>query len=217
MNTYSDETNLTFLNLYRQLEQIRENNVDVYAFYKKKYSEQLNSYREIRNYLTHEQYEGGYPLAVSSKVCLDFESIILRMKENVYSRCNKNIQCLKEDDSISTAIAIFVSKGYTYLPLLDEKKKVLGVVSSKSLLKISSISNLDKKERLSNFLGFFSLEKDEKRFIFLSRNTPLSNAEKEFSTIKENKRLGLAFINEHGKEDESLLGLLSIYDITLLG
>ena len=115
MNIYNDETNLLFLNLYRQLEEIRENKGDVYSFYKNKYYEQLNSYREIRNYLTHEQYKGTYPIAVSNKVCLDFESIINRMKENVYSRCNKNIEFLFLNDSIATAIASFINKGNSLL------------------------------------------------------------------------------------------------------
>ena len=216
MNIYNDETNLLFLNLYRQLEEIRENKGDVYSFYKNKYYEQLNSYREIRNYLTHEQYKGTYPIAVSNKVCLDFESIINRMKENVYSRCNKNIEFLSLNDSIATAIASFINKGYTYLPLLDSKRRVLGIISSRSLLKLTSIDNLNKKEPLSNYLGFFSFEVDTKRFLFLSRSTPLSVAEKEFASIKNKKRLGMIFINENGKEDESLLGILSIYDITSL-
>lgn len=213
---YSKLTNEQFLNLYRQLEEIRAEKPETYCFYKNKFYQKLNDYREIRNYLTHEQYEGDYPIAVSSKVCLDFELILKRMKETSYSRSNKNITFLYQVDNIEKALTLFKENGYTYLPLVDEHKKVKGIVSSYSLLKLISNKKISYKDKLSSYLDSFNLNDETKRFLFLSKYEPLSTAEKEFSLIKENKRLGLIFITENGKKEESILGILSIYDITSL-
>lgn len=213
---YSKQTNEHFLNLYRQLEEIRANKPETYSFYKNKFYQKLNDYREIRNYLTHEQYGGDYPVAVSSKVCFDFESILKRMKETSFSRSNKDIKFLYENDEIEKAISLFIENGYTYLPLVDERKRLKGIVSNMSLIKIMANKGISYKDKLSAHLEFFKLEDDPKRFLFVSKYEPLSTSEKEFSLIKESKRLGLVFISENGKMDESILGILSIYDITSL-
>ena len=76
---YTKQTTDRFLNLYRQLETIRDTNSALYGYYKKKYYEQFDEYRQIRNYLSHEEYGGGYPVAVSSLVCDDLEEILIRM------------------------------------------------------------------------------------------------------------------------------------------
>lgn len=216
MPNYSKQTNERFLNLYRQLEEIRSVKPETYSFYKNKYYQKLNDYREIRNYLTHEQYGGDYPVAVSDAVCFDFESILKRMKETSYSKSVKEIKYLFEDDDIEKAISLFINKGYTYLPLVDKSKRLKGIVSNMSLIKIMAKAKVSYNEKLSSFMDFFKLENVPKRFLFLSRYEPLSTSEKEFSLIRDSKRLGLIFVTENGKMDEAILGILSIYDIASL-
>ena len=211
---YSKETTDRFLNLYRQLETIRDNDQSLYSYYKKKYYEKFEEYRQIRNYLSHEEYAGGYPVAVSSAVNADLEAILIKMGKTCYEVSTKDVKAFKETDLILNAYYSFANHGVTYIPVIDGKKRVKGVITAGKLLQIASKSKAGLKgETVGEFDSYFAIENHTKRFLFLPKDEPMATAEKEFSSLVGGKRVGLIIVTEHGKEDQAMLGVISIYDV----
>ena len=210
--TYTKETTNRFLFLYRKLESIGETDPEKYRFYKEKYYEQFEEYRHLRNYPSHEQYGGGYPFAVSSKVVSDLSTILAYMDCLALDKAAKNVKYLSPSTSIKEAMDAFIATSYTYYPILNEKKRVLGILTSGSLLALVS-THIDLELPLGDFLDRFSLANQKTRFLFMKRTAPLYEAEKAFREVKEGKRVSLILLTEHGLASESLLGILTIYDI----
>ena len=213
---YTEQTTDRFLNLYRQLETIRDTNSALYGYYKKKYYEQFDEYRQIRNYLSHEEYGGGYPVAVSSLVCDDLEEILIRMRKTCLDIATKDVIAYTSLDPLQLPIVNFARHGVTYVPIVDERKRVQGIITAGKLLQIMG-EQLEKgtkaKMTIGEYKSLFALDNHSKRFIFMGRNEPMAYAERAFSQIEGDKRLGLIIVTEHGKNEEAMLGVISIYDV----
>lgn len=211
---YSKETTDRFLNLYRQLETIRDNDQSLYSYYKRKYYEKFEEYRQIRNYLSHEEYAGGYPVAVSSAVNADLEAILIKMGKTCYEVSTKDVKAFKETDLILNAYYSFANHGVTYIPVIDNRKRVKGMITANKLLLVGSKRQEDlSSAKISDFERYFAFPSHSKRFIFLGKGEPMATAESEFSKIEDGKRLGLIIVTEHGEKDEAMLGVISIYDV----
>lgn len=213
---YTKQTTDRFLNLYRQLETIRDTNSALYGYYKKKYYEQFDEYRQIRNYLSHEEYGGGYPVAVSSLVCQDLEEILVRMRKTCLDIATKDVVAYTDFDPLEKAIVNFARHGVTYIPIIDNRKRVKGIITAAKLLQIMGENirgGAQIKQTIGAYEELFSIENHSKRFEFMGRNEPMAYAERSFSKIVDGKRLGLIIITEHGEKDEAMLGVISIYDV----
>lgn len=212
---YTKETTDRFLNLYRQLETIRDLNQSLYSYYKKKYYEQFDEYRQIRNYLSHEEYGGGYPVAVSSLVCNDLQQILSQMKKTCYDIATKKVVCYTYADPLAKALNNFANHGVTYVPIV-ENKRVKGIVTAGKLLLILSKANkkpIDPNAELGQYRDYFAIDNHSKRFLFMGRNEPMAFAERNFSDLVDSKRVGLIIVTENGEPDEAMLGVISIYDV----
>lgn len=212
---YTKETTDRFLNLYRQLETIRDFDQGLYSYYKKKYYEQFDEYRQIRNYLSHEEYGGGYPVAVSSLVCDDLERILCQMRKTCYDIATKKVVTYTYSDPLAKALNNFANHGVTYVPIV-ENKRVKGIVTAGKLLLILSKAKkkpIDPNSQLGEYKEYFALDNHSKRFIFMGRKEPMAFAERNFSDLVDSKRVGLIIVTENGEEDEAMLGVISIYDV----
>lgn len=211
---YSKQTTDRFLNLYRQLETIRDNDQSLYSYYKRKYYEKFEEYRQIRNYLSHEEYDGGYPVAVSSAVNEDLQAILIKMGKTCLDICTKDVKSYTMDDLLLQAYNSFATHGVTYIPVIDGRKRVKGMITANKLLLVGSRRQADiSNARISDFEQDFAFPSHSKRFIFLGKGEPMAKAESEFSKIEDGKRLGLIIVTEHGEKDEAMLGVISIYDV----
>ena len=210
---YNKQTTERFLNLYRQLETIRDGNPNLYSYYQKKYDSLFEQFRSLRNLLSHEQFGGDYPVAVSSAVASSLSGILAQMGLSAYEVASKSIYALKESDSLSYASSLFAEKGFGYLPILDAKKRVLGVLTPQKLLALRNEDGSFATKTVGSYMDSFALNKQSKRFAYLSRNAPFYQAERLFLSQEGGKRIGLIFLTESGDPDQSLLGLLTVYDV----
>ena len=210
---FNPDENERFLNLYRQLEQLQSTSPETARYIKQRYYDQIETYRKLRNYLSHEQYQGQYPFCVSSSMCDDLEKIIGLSKTKAIDIASKNIAFATVDHTLSIAKQAIVKWGYSYLPILDGKRRVLGVITALSLLRFEGKD----ETKIGDVLSEFGLEKHPKRFIFVRRNSYAHSAMDSFARVEEGKRVGLAFVTEHGKEEEARLGVITPLDaITFL-
>lgn len=209
---YSTETTDRFLFLYRKLEKIAETDPERYRFYREKYYERFEDYRHLRNYLSHEQYEGGYPFAVSSRVVADLAAILGHMDCLAYERAAKQVVSLSPQSTLQQASLVIAQTSHTHFPILNEQGRVVGILTAGALLSLLN-EGADPSLSLDGFLGRFSLRGQKTRYLFAGRDTPLYEAERSFRIVVDGKRLSLLLLTEHGRAQESLLGILTIYDI----
>lgn len=210
---YSYELTERFLNLYRKLESYKGKNPKGYDFYKRKYGDELNLFRELRNYLSHEEYKGSYPFAVSEAIVTSLEKILNEMNLTCGRVMNKNISVAYEETSLRAVIDTMKEKQFSYVPIIDKNKRVIGMISSESIVAmISDKASLEGK--ISEAREYFSLNNQSKKFIFLGRNDSFSIAERSFTALQsDKKRVGIILITETGSAKEALLGVISPYDV----
>lgn len=210
---YSYDLTERFLNLYRQLESFRGGNPKAYEFYKRKYSDDLNLFRELRNYLSHEEYGGSYPFAISEAIVESLERILKEMNLTCERAMKKNVIVATPENSMTKVIETMESNRLTYVPIVDEGKKVIGMISSESIIAILAKGNGFENKKVADYIDHFSLTEQSKKFVFLGRRDSFSLAEKEYSALSEGKRVGIILITESGGKTESLLGIISPYDV----
>lgn len=210
---YSYELTDRFLNLYRKLENYKSTNAQGYAFYKRKYADELNLFRELRNYLSHEEFHGAYPFAVSEAVTEALEKMLTEMYLTCEKIMNKRISIALLATPLEEVIKTMDDKHYSYVPILDEKKRVNGIISSESIISLLSEKKPFDKS-VSEYLALFSLKGQSKKYVFLSRRSSFYEAERLFTSLGDDKkRVGLILITENGNPNEALLGIISPYDV----
>lgn len=211
--SYSYELTERFLNLYRKLESYKGRNPKGYDFYKRKYGDELNLFRELRNYLSHEEYKGSYPFAVSEAVVASLEKILNEMNLTCEKVMKKNISVAYGNTSLTAIIETMKEKHFSYVPIIDDRKRVTGMISSEAIVgMLADKSGFDQK--IDDYLEYFSLDNQSKKFVFLGRNDPFSIAERSFTALQDDKkRVGIILVTETGSNKEALLGIISPYDV----
>lgn len=205
---FNPSENERFLNLYRQLEQLQSSSPETARYLKQRFYDEIETYRKLRNYLSHEEYRGNYPFCVSSRMCDDMERILNLSRAKAIDIASKNIAYAEVGHSLRRAQDAFLKHGYSYLPILDEKRRVLGTVTPLSLLQFEG--QLDKK--IGDLLPSFALDQHPKRLIFVARNEFAHAVTAALTRVKDGKRVGLAFVTENGKPTESILGVITLLD-----
>ncbi len=211
-NEYSPACNDRFLNLYRQLEQLLGYDRDTARYLKARYYDEIETYRKLRNYLSHEQYEGGYPFCVSSSLCDDLERLLESTNKRVIDICTREVRHVTVGMKLTLVKAMFLENGYTYLPIFDDRRRVIGVISSLVLLAIDEKVKPAEDARIIDLLPYFALENQNRDFLFLPRNEAAHKEVSRFSTLSNGRRVGMAFVTENGKQEEAVLGVITVMD-----
>ena len=214
---YNEALTETFLRYYRELESIRDMAPEEYVFYQRKYSREFEGFRQIRNFLSHEAYKAKDCVAVSSAVVEDIVRIQKEMGRSVYDITSKKIIAGRPSMPFHDALELMSENDLTYLPILENDKSVLGVISANDILDLLVIRTKFPRELLvDDFLSsHFALDKEHSHgYVFLSRKEPAYKASEIFATLSESKhRVGLILVTENGKRDEALLGVITPADL----
>lgn len=213
---YSEKLNESFLKLYREWETMEGHEPSRASFYQRKYPREFETFRRIRNYLSHESFLAEYPVAVSLEVYNRFVSIMKEMQAWAFSMAKKDFASVRLSDNLMDTVKMMSKNDYSYVPILDSDKTVLGLVSSYSLIDLFADESKPKDGQIRDYMDFFVTHSD--RIAYLGRHDPLYRAEEIFSnTEKGKKRQGLILFSEHGSKKEALLGLMSPSDLLCRG
>ena len=129
---------------------------------------------------------------------------------------NKIFTTLLEDKAINV-MREMNENTFTHVPVM-EGDKMVGVFSENvvfSFLVKHEIAIVDKDITISEFGEFLPIEKHPSEyFLFASRTALLFDIQKLFDNeLEKNRRLGVVFITDSGKQDEKLLGMITAWDI----
>ena len=99
-----------------------------------------------------------------------------------------------------------------------DDKRVIGVFDERSMfnyLAENGIVEIDSELRFSDLFDYCSLERtDTEVFAFCARDMYVDELVAEFEKwFGQGKRLCAAFLTEHGKAEEALLGIVTAWDV----
>lgn len=222
-----------FLDLYKQLEQTA---IAVYGLpadgtavsklerfneYKSIKAE-LKYCREVRALLSHNpKVDGEFAVCPSDAMIETLKKVISKIKEppTCFERSVKgsNILSARPDDIVFDKMKIMKSFGYSYIPIM-KSGRVVGVFGKHTVfsLVLNGLDNiLFDNTRFADIAQYTSLSKSDKNsFRFIPRDMYLFEAEElVVNAFKKKERINLLFVTQTGKPTESLLGILTPWDV----
>jgi predicted transcriptional regulator len=171
---------------------------------------------DLRNVLVHERFEPGQYLAVPTKIIVkQLESIFERITNPklVIPTFAKSVTVLSIDDSLADVLRIISEKGFSQFPVY--KKNIFkGVLTENGITRWLANHVLNELS-LVEFCDVIvekvlCLEEKRNNYIFLSRNRTVDDLKLQFSN---QELLEVVLITEKGHKDESLMGIVTRWDI----
>ena len=190
----------------------------------KRYKDELDIIRTVRNINTHQRNEEyGYVVCPNPEMNIRLRNIIDEIN-NPPTIYNSNM-CIKKSeiyyktlqDNVGSTIKDMVEKVYTHIPIIEDNV-LIGVFSESTLLDIVNknegiiVDENTKFEEIEEFLKIKNHTSEE--FIFISKDKNIYDIEEIFKDyFSRKKRIGCVYITENGKQSESILGMLTAWDV----
>jgi len=210
----ADKSNLSKkANFSDRLSELTKGN-NVFRYYKA----DLQKLKDLRNAIIHGSVEDGRAIAEPHEdIVSKLEEIVEKIENppKVVPQFNYPVETVSTEDEISKALRLMYEGEFSQLPVMREDKCIdlltantfsrwLGanIEEEFAIIEGTTISEvLEYKEGVENFK-------------FISRSTSLIEAYKMFENLKENRApLDALLITQNGKSHESLLGIITHYDI----
>lgn len=190
----------------------------------KRYKDELDIIRTVRNINTHQRnQEYGYVVCPNPEMNIRLRKIIDEIN-NPPTIYNSNM-CIKRSDiyyqtlqdNVASTIKDMLEKVYTHIPII-ENNVLIGVFSENTLLDIVNKNQgiiVDETTKFKEIEEFLKVENHtSEEFIFISKNKNIYDIEEIFKDyFSRKKRIGCVYITEHGKQSESILGMLTAWDV----
>ena len=153
------------------------------------------------NFLKEELELLEHPILVNSRY-VDIKNVF-------YGNLSSNVKFL---------ITTMKERGYSYIPILDNKNKLIGAFSALSLMDTwlnNQEVTFNKNTSINDLIDNIKLESHNGRyFMFVSLNQELEEVTKEYlNNAKKGQKLALIFVTKNGKRNEPILGILAPYDL----
>ena len=177
--------------------------------------------RHVRNVLTHNTMVNGHPLVTVNEEVIPFlDNVIsiikcLPIAVNILIPLSDVFSCSMEDE-IHSVVNVMLEKVYSHVPVLDTSGKVIGVFSESTMLEMdkAGVRN-DGTVKIHDVATFLPLEKHSAEvFRFVPKNDPIAHLRHLCAeALDKHERIGMFFVTENGKEEDPLLGILTVWDI----
>lgn len=224
-----------FLDLYRDLEELLEVRYSdgrkypgsaVMRYYNddagKKWREELNVCREMRNMLSHHSQIGGCPVFEPSDAVLDVLRRIINDVKNPPVAMSiatpaANLFTCTFDDRAASVIRKMREQGYSHVPVI-ENGRLAGVFSVGSVFTMVSSRDgweITEDTRIGDFREFLPVDRHvTEKFGFVSDSAPYSSLKYKFTAKgPRSRRVAALFVTANGREDEKILGIITPWDM----
>ena len=179
---------------------------------------ELKEMADLRNTIAHDKSNKRPDLAIPTDYAIKRISEIEELLVNppkVIPLFRKVVFSLQYNDPISKASKSIYENNYSQIPIYNQKD-FIGLLTSNSIARwVGAKEICDLAVSVSNVYDKYTEYKDNYRFI--SKNTNLFNTLDIFNEFQnKGKRLEAILITDSGKEKESLLGIITIYDLHII-
>lgn len=224
-----------FLELYKDLEELLEVKYSngkkypgsaVMRFYNddegKRWREELNICREMRNVLAHHAQIGGKPVFEPSDEVVDVLRRILEYVKNppvalsIATPAAMLVTC-DPDDSAEDVIRMMKERGYSHVPVVDGGvlKGVFSVGTVFSMVEKYGSGGVRESSRIRDFGEFLPIDRHTtESFGFVADSAPYSGLKQRFTAKgPHERRLAALFVTANGRKEEKLLGIITPWDM----
>lgn len=219
-----------FLNTYRDLEELlcakygmRSGAVQEFAAREgKRYSEDLNLCRDIRNLLSHHaEVDGSDAVIPSEAVQHRLEEILAFAKDppralSVSTRL-ENLFRAEPEDKVSYLTDAMERRGYSHVPVLDKEHRLTGVFSVSTLFSYAKRHpDFSFKElTVGDMADCLPPESHAtEKFGFVDRDAGLGEIRDSFkSNGPSSRRVAAVFVTSDGTAGGKVLGMITPWDI----
>ena len=178
----------------------------------KNHLEDICAFAELRNAIVHTRDgESEIVAEPSDKMTSDIERIadLLDRDRNILQFASSPVVVSKPSDPIELLEKRMDEKLIDKMPLYDDGK-FSGVVTLQQILRYVTMHG-----NASGTAADAMAVTEPEKVIFLNSQTDLQTVVELFEqNIREGKRAPMMLVTKHGREDEPLLGVLTLYDLT---
>jgi len=190
----------------------------------KRFKDELLSLAELRNAIVHNPKIGNQPIAEPH------ENTVLRIQE-LYEKISNPKKVIpefqfkvfgaKKNDFINNVFIEMKKEAFSQFPIFDENDFVIELVSNNTISRWLSSQLEDNGTLIIENVKICDLIPEiefKENYKFISRNTSIYEAYELFINQINSKQRNLdaIFITHNGKQNEKLLGLITINDIANL-
>jgi CBS domain-containing protein len=207
--------NVSYTSYSRKIYYIKKHRLEP-IFENNKEFDMIKKAGEIRNIIVHNN-----DLVVPSEEFLNqFESLVERITmpqkvEEVMTRFNK-LKTADLSERLGNVVNVLKEYGFASVPIL-ENNEVIGFFTEKTLFDYLTLSDrlVDKDMRIKDLIEVINFDqKPRAYFKFIPRDMTVDEAYQFFmEDFKDKHELMLLLVTEHGKETESLLGIVALRDL----
>jgi len=189
----------------------------------KKFEDEIRYCQEVRNFLVHEKKISNDFAVEPSDAMINFIEELTKSIINL-PKCHhiqvkfKNIYWRKMSDSVSETIAVMKERGFTDVPILNERGVVVGVFNENSVfccIAEGKDVSADKDLCLCDIKEHLSIsDRETESFVFVRPSLYVWELEDMIeNALKTDRRIGIAFVTASGRDDEKLQGIITPWDV----
>jgi CBS domain-containing protein len=205
-----------------KINQASKNNVLV-----RKHSDDLNELRELRNTIIHESKDEQEWIAIPTESTVEKIKNIyqeLTQPATAYDIATTDLYTASPEDKITDVIQKMKENVYTHVPITSEKGNLVGILSEPAIIEWLADSEADDQsgfileeteiKDISSYLDDVAEEKEYHDYKIVARSDFAIKAEQMFRKgVKSRHRLGAVFVTQNGELGESLLGIITSWDL----
>jgi len=224
-----------FLELYRDLEELLEVKYSdgrpfagsaVIRYYNddesRRWREELNACREMRNMLSHHSKIGGVPVFEPSDAVIEVLRKIINDVKNppvamtIATPANNLLVCGYSDKALDV-IRKMREQGFSHVPVI-EKNKLVGVFSVGTVFAVIAkygAWKLTDGTEIRDFADFLPIDKHvTEKFGFVADSASYNSLKNKFNAKgPKSRRVAALFVTANGRQDEKILGIITPWDM----
>lgn len=182
----------------------------------------LDLIREIRNILSHNADSKGEAVVQPSQSMLRrLDEIIAHVKRvraaKDYGTPAERIMSAHLNDNVLCVMRNMQKNGYSHVPVIH-KGAFAGVFSVKCLfdyLAKNGLESLKDDARIADFAEALRMDSHAgERYLFVAENASIITVRSAFESVREkNRRLSMVFVTKSGSPDETIIRMISPWDV----
>lgn len=184
-----------------------------------RYGSELKELHKLRNIIEHDKSNCHPDIALPTEYAINRISKIANLLIDplkVIPLFQKQVFTLQYNDFIYRAVKNMHEKDYSQIPIYNQKDYI-GLITTNTIARWLGAEEIcDSSETLISYV-YDKYTEDKNNYIFISKDSTLFKALGGFYEFQnKGKRLEAVLITESAKEKESLLGIITIYDLPLI-
>lgn len=188
-----------------------------------RYTYELRSFSKLSNMLVHDGNGTNHapliePTEFAVKRYRELADLIMRPKKALNIAVRRELLFTVKLSDLATEVMAEMNKHtFTHAPVIKDGKMV-GVFSENtvfSYLVNEGQSLIDEETTIADFKDFIGLDDHpSEKFVFVSSSSTAMEVREIFSNaVRDGIRIGMIFVTANGKADESLLGVITAWDL----